>query len=127
MWTTFTPHQIDALTKNKGFEVISRIGKTVIPARQNRKLFEDDRAVEKLVELETILQRDPSAVYDLLPRLAELAGRRAGVLSGGEQQMVAFGRAMMARPEALVVDELSLGLAPTVTADRTARYRALGR
>ncbi|MEV4176501.1 ABC transporter ATP-binding protein [Nonomuraea sp. NPDC049709] len=71
--------------------------------------------------------RDPSFVYDLLPRLAELAGRRAGVLSGGEQQMVAFGRAMMSRPEALVVDELSLGLAPNVTADLAAHLTELNR
>lgn len=72
-------------------------------------------------------QRDPAAVYELLPRLAELSGRKAGVLSGGEQQMVAFGRAMMARPEALVVDELSLGLAPNVTADLAAHLAELNR
>ncbi|MFC5823830.1 ABC transporter ATP-binding protein [Nonomuraea insulae] len=71
--------------------------------------------------------RDPSSVYDLLPRLAELSGRRAGVLSGGEQQMVAFGRALMSRPEALVVDELSLGLAPNVTADLAAHLAGLNR
>jgi len=57
----FTPSQIDSLTKARGFEIVSRIGKTVIPARQNRKMFEDERAVEKLVELEGILQRDPSS------------------------------------------------------------------
>jgi len=56
----FTPHQIDSLTRGKGFEVISRIGKTIIPARRNRKLLEGDGAVETLVELETLLQRDPS-------------------------------------------------------------------
>ncbi|GAA2828441.1 ABC transporter ATP-binding protein [Nonomuraea rubra] len=72
-------------------------------------------------------QRDPSPVYELLPRLAELASRRAAVLSGGEQQMVAFGRAMMARPDALVVDELSLGLAPGVTADLAAHLAELNR
>jgi len=72
-------------------------------------------------------QRDPSFVYDLLPRLAELSGRKAGVLSGGEQQMVAFGRAMMARPDVLVVDELSLGLAPTVTADLAEHLAELNR
>ncbi|MEV0614060.1 ABC transporter ATP-binding protein [Nonomuraea sp. NPDC050404] len=71
--------------------------------------------------------RDPSLVYDLLPRLAELSSRRAGVLSGGEQQMVAFGRAMMSRPDALVVDELSLGLAPNVTADLAAHLTELNR
>ncbi|MEW9548157.1 ABC transporter ATP-binding protein [Nonomuraea sp. NPDC050783] len=72
-------------------------------------------------------ERDPSAVYDVLPRLAELAGRRAGVLSGGEQQMVAFGRALMSRPSVLVVDELSLGLAPGVTADLAAHLAGLNR
>ncbi|PZG13250.1 ABC transporter ATP-binding protein [Nonomuraea aridisoli] len=72
-------------------------------------------------------RRDPALVYDLLPRLAELAGRKAGVLSGGEQQMVAFGRAMMSEPDALVVDELSLGLAPNVTADLAAHLAELNR
>ncbi|TMR24438.1 ABC transporter ATP-binding protein [Nonomuraea turkmeniaca] len=72
-------------------------------------------------------ERDPSFVYDLLPRLAELARRRAGVLSGGEQQMVAFGRAMMSRPSVLVVDELSLGLAPNVTADLAAHLVELNQ
>ncbi|WP_043627623.1 ABC transporter ATP-binding protein [Nonomuraea candida] len=72
-------------------------------------------------------QRDPSFVYELLPRLAELSSRRAGVLSGGEQQMVAFGRAMMSRPDVLVVDELSLGLAPNVTADLAAHLAGLNR
>ncbi|MFC4584478.1 ABC transporter ATP-binding protein [Sphaerisporangium corydalis] len=71
--------------------------------------------------------RDPSSVYDLLPRLAELRRRRAGVLSGGEQQMVAFGRALMSRPDVLVVDELSLGLAPMVTRDLAAHLVALNR
>ncbi|MCK2220084.1 ABC transporter ATP-binding protein [Actinomadura sp. ATCC 31491] len=71
--------------------------------------------------------RDPSAVYDVLPRLAELAKRKAGVLSGGEQQMVAFGRALMSRPDVLVVDELSLGLAPAVTADLAAHLTELNR
>ncbi|MEU4509419.1 ABC transporter ATP-binding protein [Nonomuraea wenchangensis] len=71
--------------------------------------------------------RDPSAVYDVLPRLAELADRRAGVLSGGEQQMVAFGRALMSRPDVLVVDELSLGLAPNVTAGLARHLEELNR
>ncbi len=58
--------------------------------------------------------RDPAEVYELFPKLQSLARRRAGNLSGGEQQMVAIGRALMAKPELLAIDELSQGLAPTV-------------
>ena len=58
----FTPGQIEALVRKSGLEVISAIGKTVIPARRNRKLLERDDAVEVLVELETILQKTPAAV-----------------------------------------------------------------
>lgn len=53
-------------------------------------------------------------VYDLFPALAALAPRRAGLLSGGEQQMLAVGRALLTDPKLLVVDELSLGLAPII-------------
>lgn len=58
----FTPAQIDGLARSRGLEIISRIGKTVIPARQNRKLLEADNAVEKLVEMETRLQSEPAAL-----------------------------------------------------------------
>jgi len=53
-------------------------------------------------------------VYEIFPRLKERANQRAGALSGGEQQMLAIGRALMSRPKFLLVDELSLGLAPLV-------------
>jgi branched-chain amino acid transport system ATP-binding protein len=58
--------------------------------------------------------RNTSAIYELMPELVPLRHRRAGLLSGGEQQMVAVGRALMARPDVLVIDEMSLGLAPLV-------------
>jgi branched-chain amino acid transport system ATP-binding protein len=61
--------------------------------------------------------RDTELVYEVLPGLRDLRARRAETLSGGEQQMVAVGRALMARPDVIAVDELSLGLAPTIVAD----------
>ncbi len=58
-----------------------------------------------------------SEVFDLFPQLAPLRQRQAGLLSGGEQQMVAVGRALMAKPSLLICDELSLGLAPLIVRD----------
>ncbi len=58
------------------------------------------------------VRRDAGRIYGLLPRLAERRQQIAGLLSGGEQQMLALGRAMMARPRLLLLDEPSMGLAP---------------
>jgi branched-chain amino acid transport system ATP-binding protein len=64
-------------------------------------------------------------VHDLFPRLADRAKQRAGTLSGGEQQMLAIGRALMSRPTLLLLDEPSLGLAPIVIQDIYAALRRL--
>jgi branched-chain amino acid transport system ATP-binding protein len=58
------------------------------------------------------IQQDMQRVFDLFPRLKERSTQLAGTLSGGEQQMLAMGRAMMSRPKLLMLDEPSLGLAP---------------
>jgi branched-chain amino acid transport system ATP-binding protein len=70
-------------------------------------------------------RKDTSPIYDLLPDLVPLRRRRAGTLSGGQQQMVAVGRALMARPELLAIDELSLGLAPMIAAELVEHLRRL--
>ena len=86
---------------------------------QGRRLF-GSLSVERNLLLGAHLRRDPRVADDLarvlehFPALADKRHREAGTLSGGEQQMVAIGRGLMGRPRLLMVDELSLGLAPNV-------------
>jgi branched-chain amino acid transport system ATP-binding protein len=70
---------------------------------------------------------DAAAAYQYFPALTGLAGRRAGLLSGGEQQMLALGRALARRPKLLMIDELSLGLAPIIVERLLPVVRAYAR
>jgi branched-chain amino acid transport system ATP-binding protein len=95
---------------------------------EGRQLFAD-MSVEDNLRLGawTTRERDPSRIYELFPPLREMRRRLAGTLSGGEQQMVAVGRALMAQPDLLAVDELSLGLAPMVVDDLAEHLVRLNR
>jgi branched-chain amino acid transport system ATP-binding protein len=64
-------------------------------------------------------------VYALFPRLKERRHQRAGTFSGGEQQMLAIARGLMADPELVIIDELSLGLAPRIVQELFAKLRSL--
>jgi branched-chain amino acid transport system ATP-binding protein len=96
------------------------VGAGVVHVPQGRRLFAGLTVEENLMQ-GVYLRRDAAKiasdlerVYTLLPRLAERRDQLAGRLSGGEQQMCAIGRGLMSRPRLLIIDELSLGLAPLV-------------
>lgn len=99
------------------------VKKGIALSPEGRKVFENLTVEENLI-LGAYTVKDKGAlaeemlrVYDLFPRLKERHWQKAGTLSGGEQQMLAVGRAMMIRPKVLMLDEPSLGLAPLLVND----------
>lgn len=94
-------------------------GVTLVP--EGRRVFADLTVLENIKIGAYLRNDDLSAdidwVFDLFPRLKERSWQLAGTLSGGEQQMLAVGRALMSRPKLMMMDEPSLGLAPLVVRD----------
>ncbi len=83
----------------------------------NLTVLENLRIGAYLRKDKEVVEQDIQYVYELFPRLKERSWQLAGTLSGGEQQMLAVGRAMMTRPKLIMMDEPSLGLAPLVVKD----------
>jgi branched-chain amino acid transport system ATP-binding protein len=100
----------------KGAEEIGKLG--IIQALEGRRVFEHLTAEENLLvgghqrSNRRAVKQDLEMVYNYFPRLKDLRRNTAGYLSGGEQQMLVIGRAMMAAPKLMMLDEPSLGLAP---------------
>jgi len=105
----------DEITDLPPYEIVSK-GITLVP--EGRRVFPDLTVLENL-KAGAYLRKDDIKpdlewVYDLFPRLKERSWQAAGTLSGGEQQMLAVGRALMSKPKLMMMDEPSLGLAPLI-------------
>lgn len=106
------------------------VQKGLIMVPEGRRIFPDMTVLENL-KIGAYLRRDKEIasdierMYSLFPRLKERSWQMAGTLSGGEQQMLAVGRALMSRPKLLMMDEPSLGLAPLVVKDIFAIIRQI--
>jgi branched-chain amino acid transport system ATP-binding protein len=89
----------------------------IAPVPEGRRVFarltvEDNLRMGAYVRTDRAIGEDIARVYDLFPRLRERRHQTAGTMSGGEQQMLAIGRALMAQPKLLIMDEPSMGLSP---------------
>ena len=107
-----------------------RIARGIAMAPEGRRIFPNLSVKENLkTGANTISRRELAAqmakIHEVFPILESRSSQRAGSLSGGEQQMLAIGRALMSKPKLLLVDELSLGLAPLVVATLTEALQKL--
>jgi ABC-type branched-subunit amino acid transport system ATPase component len=105
---------------NKSPEEVAKLG--ILHVLEGRRVFEEMTVEEHLRLAARTARRfgkspEPELVFRYFPRLKELLGRRAGYLSGGEQQMLVIGMALMIRPRVMLLDEPSLGLSPKAVYD----------
>ncbi|MBU5625411.1 ABC transporter ATP-binding protein [Oscillibacter sp. MSJ-2] len=109
------------------------IGEGIAMSPEGRRVFTDLTVLENLKmgaylrNNKAEIELDVNWVYELFPRLKERSWQLAGTLSGGEQQMLAVGRALMSRPRLMMLDEPSLGLAPLVVQDIFSIIREINR
>jgi branched-chain amino acid transport system ATP-binding protein len=102
---------------------VAQMGVGLVP--EGRRCFADLTVRENLIAAARAGDWTLQTVSDLFPRLAERAGQRAVSLSGGEQQMLAIGRALMTNPKLLILDEATEGLAPIIRQEIWAAIRKL--
>ena len=111
----------------------ARVGIGLVQVPEGRKLFPDMTVEENLLVAAVTARAKPGRaqsveqVFTLFPRLLERRGQLAATLSGGEQQMLAIGRGLMSRPEILILDEPSIGLAPLLVGEILRAVRELNR
>jgi branched-chain amino acid transport system ATP-binding protein len=110
-----------------------RIGQGMAVVPENRRIFGTMTVLENLQmgaylrHERAAIAQDMERVFELFPRLAERRAQAGGTLSGGEQQMLAFGRALMSRPKLILMDEPSMGLAPLLVEQNFQTIQAINR
>ncbi len=120
----------DDIVNKKTRDIVSK-GVVMVP--EGRRIFPNLTVEENLILGAYIrkdkdgIKKDMDWVYELFPRLKERIWQKAGTMSGGEQQMLAVGRALMTRPKLLLMDEPSLGLAPLIVKDIFAIIKEIHR